>query len=61
MAEVQVVVRVVVGQLAGVQVVTNQVVGTQAVDQMAGAQVLDQVAGIQVVFDRGSSGEGSGG
>ena len=45
------VVRVVVGQVAGVQVVANQVVGTQVVDQVAGAQIVDQLAGVQVVVD----------
>ena len=37
MVGVQVVVRVVVDQVAGVEVVVNQVARTQAVDQMAGA------------------------
>ena len=36
-------------QVAGIQVVVNQVAGTQVVDQVAVAQVLDQVAGTQVV------------
>ena len=52
----------VVDQVARVQVVVDQVAGTQmlyqvaraqlVVDQVAGAQVLDQVAGAQVVVDQ---------
>ena len=32
-------------QVAGVQVVVDQVAGAQVLDHVAGAQVLDQVAG----------------
>ena len=42
---VQVVVWVVVDQVAAVRVVGNQEAGAQAVHQMASAQVLDQGAG----------------
>ena len=41
-----------VDQVAGVQVVVNQVTGAQVVDQVAGAQVVDQVAGVQVVVNQ---------
>ena len=36
-------------QVAGVQVVVNQVVGPQVVHQVAGTQVVGQVTGVQVV------------
>ena len=37
-----------VDQVAGVQVVVNQVTGAQVVDQVTGAQVVNKVAGVQV-------------
>ena len=41
-----------VDQVAGVQVVVNQVGGTQVVDKVAGAQVMDQVAAVPVVVNQ---------